>query len=190
MYEAVYTPREDSFLMLKTATKYFREGISLLDMGCGSGIIAMAAARAGCDVVAADINPAAVKLVKQHSSKAGVNIKVVHSDLFSGVKGKFDVIVFNPPYLPPSSGDVHLSDTEAIATIAGKNCEVIVKFLEQARHFLKSNGVILLLLSSLTDSIVEKTIAEHYVKRVVAKQRLFFETLYVYELRLKAEAKV
>ncbi|HID25984.1 MAG TPA: methyltransferase domain-containing protein [Thermoplasmata archaeon] len=69
-------------------------------MGCGSGVTALHLSKHGCIVTACDIKNEAVENTKVNANRNRLNMKVFKSDLFSDVKGKFDVITFNPPYLP------------------------------------------------------------------------------------------
>ena len=75
----------------------------VLDMGTGSGVLAVAAARRAKTVVAIDINPAAVHCAALNADKNGVadRMSVLQGDLFLPLRqdDRFDVILFNPPYL-------------------------------------------------------------------------------------------
>ena len=88
----IYDPAEDSFLLAKHVKKYAKGKV--LDLGTGSGFLAEVALENTKDVLAADIQEEVVNYVK----KKGIN--AVKSDLFSNIKGKFNLIIFNPPYLP------------------------------------------------------------------------------------------
>ena len=94
----VYQPEADTFLLLAAAQAEVRPGDRVLEVGTGSGCIAAALAR-DCEIVATDINPHAVFCARQKG------IDVVRSDLFSGIRGTFDLIIFNPPYLPTQPGE-------------------------------------------------------------------------------------
>src|SRR3989338_3085739 len=85
----IYEPQEDSFLLSKYVEKYASGRV--LDLGSGSGILAEAALMKTKDVLAVDINKETVKLLKKR------NINAKYSDLFSNIKGRFDLIIFNPP---------------------------------------------------------------------------------------------
>ena len=83
------------------------------------------------------------------------------------------MIIFNPPYLPETQYD------KGKDTTGGKlGSEIANKFLIKAHKYLKKNGRILLLVSSLTKNIK----FENYHKKIIAKRKLFFEELYVYEI--------
>jgi len=163
----IYEPREDSFLLEKQV-KQFAHG-KVLDMGTGSGIQALAAKEKTNEVLAVDTNPEAVKHVQS------LGIPAIKSDLFSNIKGTFDVIVFNPPYLPEAEGE----DAESKQAITGgkKGYEIIELFLKEAKNHLKQKGIILLTYSSLTGNI--NTLAKQlkYHLEVLEEKKLFFETL-------------
>lgn len=168
----IYEPAEDSFLLQKHVKKYAYGKV--LDMGAGSGIQALTALEKTKDVVAVDIDPSAVKLLKEKGIKAKV------SDLFSNVKGKFDLIIFNPPYLPE---DKREPKDSALTTAGGKRgYETIEKFLKQAKDFLKKDGKILMVCSSLTGNVEELFKKYGYSFRKLDEEKFFFEKIYVYLL--------
>ena len=104
--EDVYQPGEDSYLLARHVRRLVHGEV--LDMGTGSGIQAVEAAAKPevSRIVAVDVSPAALEAAKRRAESGGVvwKIEFIHSDLFEKVKGVFDWIVFNPPYLP-SEGD-------------------------------------------------------------------------------------
>lgn len=160
----IYEPQEDSFLLQKYVRKYAHGKV--LDVGTGSGIQALTALEKTRDVVAVDINDDVVKFVKSK----GIDAKI--SNLFSKVDGKFDLIIFNPPYLPPDEHDDDLATSGGI--------KIIDRFLSQAKKFLNKNGKILLVFSSLTgdvDSLLKKY---GYKFECLETQSHFFERLFVY----------
>lgn len=74
----------------------------VLDLGCGSGAGGVVVAKNSCctELVLTDINDAALQLARVNADSAGLpNVRTKHSDLFSAVEGRFDLIVANPPYL-------------------------------------------------------------------------------------------
>jgi len=96
--EGVYPPSEDTELLLESMK--IHSGERVLDMGTGSGILAIEAARRGGVVTAADISETALECSQKNAERNGVEIQCILSDLFENVNGAFDVILFNPPYLP------------------------------------------------------------------------------------------
>ncbi|MDP2926392.1 MAG: DUF2431 domain-containing protein [Nanoarchaeota archaeon] len=176
----VYEPQEDSYLMQEELIKYLNnienKNIFILDMGSGSGIQAKTCKDKGFNnILAADINPESVKALKKQK------IKVIESNLFSNIQSnqKFDLIVFNPPYLPEDKYDKNFDTT------AGKyGYELIIKFLKQAKPRLNKNGEILLLFSSLSkpNIIKKQAIDLGYDFKLLNKKNLFFEELNVCQL--------
>jgi len=169
----IYEPAEDSYLLQKYVKKY-AEG-KVLDIGTGSGIQAKTALQKGLKVIAADINPEAVI----YARKKGIN--TVLSDLFSNLHGKFDTIIFNPPYLPE---DKYEDEESKIATTGGKKGhEIIERFLRDAKNHLSKNGIILIVSSNLTGDIERIFKKCGYSYEVLERKKIFFEILSVYKLK-------
>lgn len=177
MYE-VYSPREDSYLMKDALEKTIKDRrekrkVKLLEIGCGSGVLLNSAHESGIkkeNIFSVDINQTAVEKCKN----LGFNSK--KSDLFEKVKGKFDIIIFNPPYLPEDKKEPKSS---RISTTGGnKGSELINRFLKESKDYLKENGKILLLNSSLTKGINW----QDYKKEIIDSKKLFMEELYVWKL--------
>lgn len=177
----IYQQDIDSFLMQKILEeklpKLLRQkpDLKFLEIGPGSGIQLESAKNIGVhikNIYSLDKNPNAVK----HCQKLG--FASIESDLFEKIKGKFDVIVFNPPYLPRNKDEPKDSQ---LATTGGKHgSETINQFLKYAKIHLAKNGKIFLLTSSLT----KKINWQNYKKKKVAKIKIFFEELYVWELSI------
>src|SRR3989338_799629 len=168
----IYEPREDSFLLEKYVKK-FAQG-KVLDMGTGSGIQAKAALTKTKEVTAADSNQEAVAHVKH------IGIKAVQSDLFSNIKGKFDTIIFNPPYLPETEGED--KESQEITTGGKQGYELIERFLKEAKAHLNPKGIILIVYSSLTGNIVKVAKKQGFKVEVLEEQRMFFERIIISKL--------
>jgi release factor glutamine methyltransferase len=177
----VYEPAEDSYLLSETITKEIkkitktrRSNIKFLEIGPGSGVQLETALKNGIkkeNILGADINTKAISRCKSQ----GFNC--IKSNLFQKIpKTKFDVIVFNPPYLPE-----HKHDKQPDTSGGKKGNETINKFLKQAKSYLSKDGFILLLTSSFTPKINDLG----YKKELLATKKIFFEELYVWKLRIK-----
>jgi release factor glutamine methyltransferase len=117
---------------------------SLLEIGCGSGVVALCAARGGAKVTAVDINPDAVRCTIVNAKRNDLCVTVRQSDLFSSLAAsKFDVIAWNPPFLPA----VPKSMAEA-AFYGGNDFDVIRRCVGEAREHLHTGGAIYTILSS------------------------------------------
>ncbi len=169
----IYEPREDSFLLQKHVAQYAHG--SVLDMGAGSGIQAETALTKTRDVLAADID----KEVIAHIRKKG--IQVVHSDLFSKIsKKKFDLIIFNPPYLPE---DKRERWEDRVALTGGKyGYEILERFFSQAKDYLKEDGKILIVFSTITGDIEFLLKKDNYTFKKLDEQSFFYEKIFVYLL--------
>jgi len=96
VFPDVYKPLENEY----ACAEYCRGGDRMLDLGCGSGIGAVFCAPKVRELVAVDISPSAVKNTEENCRLNGLsNVVVKQSDMFSGVEGKFDLILANPPYI-------------------------------------------------------------------------------------------
>jgi release factor glutamine methyltransferase len=162
-------------------------GRDVADVGTGSGILALAAARAGAaSVVALDINPIAARTAADnaHSNGYGERVTAICSDLFSALAPHrlFDVIVSNPPYFPGEPLDV--ADR---AWHAGDNYRLIHSLFEQARDRLKPGGHFYILLSSDADLHHLRALIQgaRFRSRLVDRCSLFIESLLIYELQPK-----
>lgn len=177
----IYSPQEDSELLAEALIEVIKEERpkSFLDMGCGSCFQSKAAIKAGIkkeNILAVDINKNAIK------NAAKLGIKYIRSDLFENVKGKFDLIAFNAPYLPYDKND------ESINTCGGTyGWEIIERFIRQAKNHLNKNGAILVVFSSLTNKDkVEAIIKENkFSYKELRKKNFFMEEIFVYELKQK-----
>jgi len=184
VFEDVYEPAEDTILVANRLAQIVEEGDTLLDVGTGCGILAIIAARKAKRVVATDVNPHAVKCVRKNAKINGVNhkVEVRRGDLFQPIRKseKFDVIIFNAPYLPTSPSEQRTWIERAWAGgPAGR--QLIDQFIVEAPHYLKQNGKILLVQSSLAniDETLEKFRHEDLTAQVIAEKKVAFETIVV-----------
>ncbi|MCD6434677.1 MAG: methyltransferase [Candidatus Diapherotrites archaeon] len=174
---SVYEPREDSFLLAESLPTIKGK---VLDVGTGTGIIALASLfRGAAHITAIDINPEAIKNVKLNFRRIAMEnkLKAFRSNLFENVKGRFDVICFNPPYLPSE-------EIQEFAIDGGtEGREVLDSFLYNVKGYLKRNGRVYFLQSSLNGFAKTKEILQelNFGYRVIATSKLFFEKLVVFE---------
>jgi release factor glutamine methyltransferase len=179
--ENVYEPAEDSFLLAENLD--VKEGERVLDMGTGCGILGIIAAKKASIVVALDVNPYAVRCAKENAQRNNIRCKMafIQGDLFTPLseKAKFDVILFNAPYLPADDGEATSWIGRAWAGGATGR-EIIDRFIPEASKHLKPTGRVLFMQSTL--ACVDKTLTqfeEYGLKaNVIADNALpFFETI-------------
>jgi release factor glutamine methyltransferase len=172
MKNQVYAYSEDSRLM-GDALNALAPGASFLEIGVGNGKNLEIAVSKFNRVVATDIIP--LNEIKKNNP----SVELVVADRATCFRpSSFDVIAFNPPYLP---------STEIIdATIDGgpNGVEVPLEFLESAFGAIKKNGRILVLLSSASKLPLFQEFCEKHslLMRKVKERKLFFELLQVFEI--------
>jgi len=184
VFEDVYEPAEDTFLIADSLTQIVKEGDTLLDIGTGCGILAIIAAKEAKNVIATDLNPHAVKCAKLNAkiNRLAPKIDVRLGDLFQPIQKteRFDLIVFNAPYLPSSKREQRTWLGRAWAG-GPTGRQLIDRFIIEAPHYLKRNGKILLVQSSLTniDMTLEKFREASLKAQVIAEKKVAFETIVV-----------
>ncbi len=178
-----YSPSEDSYLLCGVVKSYLKnkENISKLtvfDLGTGSGIQSKNLITLGIkkeNIVASDVNNYALKEAKK------IGVEVIKSNLFSKITKKYDLIIFNPPYLPEDK-----YDKEIDITGGKKGDEIIVNFFKELKNYLNKKGIVFLLTSSLTPENWKKIAEKQKFKvKKIAEKHLFFEKLFVWIISLQ-----
>lgn len=143
----VYEPAEDSALLAGVVAEHVREDDRVLDVGTGSGYVARRVADgSGARVFGTDVNPKAVRRARE----AGV--EAVRADLAAPFReGSFDVVAFNPPYLPVDPA-AEWDDWFEMALSGGESGrDVIERFVDDVGRVLARDGSAFLLASTLAD---------------------------------------
>lgn len=159
-------------------------GKRVADIGTGSGILALAAARAGATtVLAADINPSAALATAENAEGNGLRAKVmvVCADLLSAVAARpiFDVILSSPPKHEGEPRD--LADA---SWHAGAGYRHIAALFNQARERLKPGGVMYVMMSSDSNLELLSRLFAHaqFGARIVHEHSIVFESFVIFEL--------
>lgn len=202
--DRVYQPAEDSALLADAACEGIDATRRVLDVGTGSGYVAARVEETGARVVGSDRNPHACRQARDHG------VEVVLTDLVRAFGDEtFDVVLFNPPYLPAEPETLPTESDETgeagetgekggadgvgeagedwmdVALSGGETGrDVIEPFLDGVSRVLRPGGVVLLLVSSLTDlDAVEARAREAgFESEEVAEESHFFERLVVLKL--------
>lgn len=178
---SIYAPAEDSFLMSRILKERVpnlikqNPNLRFLEIGAGSGIHLQTALNLGIkkeNIFSSDMDERAVS----HCNVLGFNC--IHSDLFENIKNKYDLIIFNPPYLPEDAREPENSRKDT--TAGKKGNEIIIRFLKQARKSLNKKGKIFLITSSLSENIDFGNFGYH--AKEIGCENLFFERLCIWEL--------
>ncbi|MBD3262387.1 MAG: methyltransferase [Candidatus Altiarchaeales archaeon] len=180
--EDVYTPAEDSFFMAKNIK--VGAGNAVLDLGTGCGIQALSASSKASHVLGVDVNPHAVELARYNANlNRKDNTQFRESDLFNEVSGKYDTILFNPPYLPVDE----VGPLAAAWSGGGDGVEAIKKTVTQAKKYLKPQGSVQILASSMNHFQELENYFQSQGFRIeeLFESKIFFETLRLYRLTPK-----
>ena len=175
----VYIPAEDSYLLADNLE--IKEGQSVLEIGTGTGIVAMYASRLTDKITVTDINFDACELARKNFEDNNIeNIEILFGNLFEPVKNrKFDVILFNTPYLPTEEDEV-LDNTINYAFDGGLNGrKVIDLFLNEVGNHLNDGGIVQLIQSSLSgnEETLEKLDKLGFISEIKASEHFFFEDI-------------
>ena len=179
IFPQVYEPADDTFLLADHLNT--PQNATLLDLGTGCGVLAILAAEKATRVVATDINPYAVICAKKNvkHNHFSHKIEVCQGNLFHPLDPNetFDQIVFNPPYIPDIPSRPGWLDK---AWNGGPSGRIWINpFLQQVSRYLQKGGILLLIQSSLSgyEQTLNKLKRDNYCVRILAKQKLFFESL-------------
>ncbi len=178
----VYEPAEDSQLLLENAVEEIEAAERVLEVGTGSGYVASEIREAtGATVVGSDINPHACARARDHG------VQAVCADLVSPFRaGVFDVVLFNPPYLPRVEMAERNDWVEEALTGGETGRAVIEPFIETVGRVLRASGSVFLIVSTLTgvDEVTTAARQDGFTVRTVDEASFPFEKLLV--LRLEA----
>jgi len=213
-YENVYSPSDDTYLIMDYFKKKIRrdyfDGLELknirkvLDMGTGTGIIAIFLQLIKklnpyftAEIYASDILENAIKCAKDNERINNIENKLVfiQSDLFNSfpndLKNSFEIIIFNPPYLPSFNNKIEESQKRLIdySWDGGKmGFEVFLRFVSQAKNFLNLTQKCYIYYISSNRTELKKLIdllkQQGYKNKILDKKHIFFEEIMLNRLEL------
>ena len=175
----MYRPAEDTFFMEDIIKNY--RGNFALEIGVGSGYLTRCLCTNFNFVIGTDVNFYSIVHAKNNTLLGNNNKLLICSDLGLALKVKFDLIISNPPYLPIDLEGEFVDDT----IYGGKEgIEMTIRLLNSVLPLLDEKGKILLLRSSLSntkkmDNLIDELF---YNARILARKKLFFESLEILEL--------
>lgn len=170
--EYTLIPRPETELLVRETIKIIKENSfkNILDIGTGTGCIACKIAQNTDDttVIGVDISNEALRVALNNASKFNLFNRAIFrkSDLFSNIKEKFDIIVSNPPYIPPQdkntlSKEVLKEPETALFTNDDKGIEFYEKIIIQSKNYLNKNGYILFELGQNQAELVKNLFEEN-----------------------------
>ena len=146
----VLVPRQDTENLVEEVLKDLHDGMHILDMCTGSGCILLSLLNYSndCTGVGADISEKALAIAKENAENLGINsAEFIQSDLFENVKGKFDILVSNPPYIRTCEIEnlmPEVRDHDPFIALNGHESGVYFyeKIIDKAGEFLKRGSLV------------------------------------------------
>jgi len=140
-------PRPETELLVDTILEYAKAGFSLLDLGAGSGCIAISVKLESPTlfVSAVDKSPKALEVAKFNAANLGANVEFKQSDWFSNVDAKYDIIVSNPPYIHPEDNHLDNLSFEPLDALTDFNdgLSCLRHIITNARNYLNNDGILM-----------------------------------------------
>jgi release factor glutamine methyltransferase len=172
-------------LILKYLNEQDLANKKVIEIGSGTGLISIRAAKANASVTATDLSLTAIKNTALNADLNKARIRIIHSDLFTNVeKTVFDWIIINPPYY-----DKDPKKDEELAWYCGKNFEYFQKLFTQLKSFMSPSTEVIMVLTKGCDlkKIFELgNIAEFKFELLKENDVFFDEKDYLYRIKSKA----
>lgn len=149
----VYAPQDDTRLLAGAlADEPLPPGAAVLDVGTGSGALALEAARRGMRVTAVDVSWRAVWSARLNAWRSGLRLRIRRGNLFEPVRGRtFDLIVANPPYVPAPDGPGAARGAARAWDAGGDGRLLLDRICREAPELLRPGGILLIVHSALSD---------------------------------------
>lgn len=190
----VYLPSDDTDLMLEVLEKEILKPnvqfLSAIELGSGNGFLSLEIYNNIKKLISTDINPIVIDYLLNIKEQYNLEKqKIVYSNLFDSIgEQKFDLIIFNPPYVPTDEilneddDEINGYDLAVNGGIEGR--EIIDEFVKQLPCHLEKEGVCYLLVSSLNSplDIIENLKLENLSAKIIDSKKLFFEELFVFKI--------
>jgi release factor glutamine methyltransferase len=194
--DGVYYPREDSIFFADSLRDFLSKNkdkkIKILEMGCGCGFLSIVIYKTlekilpkkelkKVKIFSTDIDKKAIENTKENAKLYNIKLITIFSDLFEKINEKFDLIIFNPPYIPVKNEKYEESSWSLFQD--GKN--IINEFLTKVKKHIKRDSIILLLVSSLTP-LNKNLISRNGMKyEIIYRKKIDWEELIIYKIQPK-----
>lgn len=157
--------------------KMFKEKINIIDLGTGSGCIAITLKKKiNSNVSAIDISKEALEVAKENAKKNKVEIDFIQNDMLDNISNKFDVIISNPPYISKNEEiqDIVRKNEPSLALYAdNEGLYYYEKIIKQAKKNLKEKFIIAFEIGYMQGDKIKKIAERNYPKaEVVLKKDL------------------
>ena len=163
----VLIPRDETEIVVNHALRIIKENgfKKILDIGTGSGCIACAVSKySDTNVCASDISQNALNIAQKNAKKLNQNLRFINSDLFSDITETYDLIISNPPYIPPNTKvqkELEFEPQNAFFTTDTDGCEYYKKITAQGKKYLNPDGYIVFELGINQAETVKKYFEEN-----------------------------
>ncbi len=184
----VLSPRQETEILVMEALKVINKNCRVLDIGTGSGAIAITIAKeSGAKVHACDVSDFALDIAQKNAKLLGANVEFIKSDLYKNIKQKFDVIISNPPYIPTKDVlelDEEVKNHDPILALDGgeSGLNFYERIINEAPAHLSKNGKIFLEIGIGQEKDVKKLLQKSFKDINIIKDynkinRVIFATL-------------
>ncbi|WP_456330639.1 HemK2/MTQ2 family protein methyltransferase [Archaeoglobus sp.] len=173
----IYEPAEDSELLLEAALQEIKPEDEVIEIGAGSGFVAERLKGKCRYILTTDISPYAARELRRKG------LDVVMTDIARGIKKRFSLVLFNPPYVELED-ELKRGDWLDVAIDGGRRgIEVIRKFLDMLDEIMDDGGMAILIASSQNEPEVFDLIRERgFVYEIIGERGVFFERLYAIKI--------
>jgi release factor glutamine methyltransferase len=168
-------------ILLNFVDELILENKSFLELGAGSGIISILAAKKRAVVYASDISSIAVENIKLNAERNDVKINLIESDLFKNIQEQqFDFIIINPPYYQKDP-----KTEEDYAWFCGSNYEYFTNLFDSLSEYINNNSKVFMILSEVCDIEKIKSIGESrgYTWNTELRKKVWGEKNYIYSIK-------
>jgi len=167
-------------ILLKYLERIELNEITLLELGAGTGLISVFAAKQNAKATATDINPTAIKNIKLNGNKNSVELKVLHSDLFDNIPEQtFDFVIINPPYFAKDP-----KNENEYAWFCGSDFSFFKKLFKQIGDYICASTNVIMSLSEDCDIEMIKSLAKKsgFALNELHKEKVWNEWSYLYKI--------
>jgi len=173
----IYEPAEDSELLLEAALQEIKPEDEVIEIGAGSGFVAEKLKKRCRYILTTDISPYAARELRRKG------LDVVMTDIARGIKKRFSLVLFNPPYVELED-ELKRGDWLDVAIDGGRRgIEVIRKFLDSLGEIMDEGGRAILIASSQNEPEVFDLIkVRGFLYEIIGEKGVFFERLYAIKI--------
>jgi release factor glutamine methyltransferase len=168
-------------LLLRAILKIPIRNRSFLELGAGSGFIAMQADKQGAIATASDINPVAIEYLQKNKLHNKSSIRIIQSDLFKAIPLEaFDIIAINPPYYKKDP-----RSPAGYAWYCGKKCEFFERLFDDIGNYMHAETKVLMILCDGCDidMIRSMSASKGFSMTCIEQSRNLVERNYIFSIK-------